>query len=517
MSIRTRVPDRRKVRVRRPWAVGLTAGALVVAAVAFGQPAAAATSPVSQSRGRFLSGTIGDTNLDNLAAIQGETAQNYGGATVTHSNSLNASALNGAVNLPLTGALQLPGAGTVRLGAVNQMAEAASDGSAMGASGAVSNSGGISVGGSAGAPADATIDLAGLGGSAVAQMLGNLKLTLGAVAARADQASVGEPQTGTYQLAGLTIDLTSPAFASLTGPLIAQLTSTLQTLAAQLNATPLGVIAVTGLDKFPAATAASSLELGNGAITASLGSGSIHIDVAALLASLGLDLNHLPANTHLLPYLSRALSSTMPAALSSLFASLQARYLAALGNLGFSIGGTPLNASQLATLTPLLAGGRAALTSAFNQADDKASAAVFTPLASAFGSMLDIIVNGQYTNAGTFTEQAVQLNLGSGSAGAQLALASASVGPGFLGGAADATQPTPSSSRAAGRSPIKIDAGRPGDGSAPQSWIGAIAVLLIAGSAAGFGSLRRRTVQAESLPRPAAQRGSRSHPAAHRG
>jgi hypothetical protein len=479
-------------RFRRRCGVGLAVGALIATTAVHSLPASADTAPVSQSRGRFLSGVIGGTDLDTIAAIAGETAQNYGGATVTHANSLNASALNGAVNLPLTGVLQLPGANTVQLGAVNQIAQAASDGSAMGASGAVSNSGGISVGGSTGAPADATIDLAGLGGSGLAQTLGDLTLSLGAVAARADQASVDGAQTGTYHLAGLSIDLTSPALAQLTGPLVTQLTSALRGLAAQLNSTPLGVITVTGLDTFPSASSAlTSVQLGNGAVTASLTSGAIHIDVAALLASLGLDLNHLPANTHLMPYLSKALSSLLPTALSSMLSSLQSKYLAAFGNLGFSIAGVPLNASQLATLMPVLDSGRTALTNALTQAAGQASTSVFTPLASAFSSMFDVLVNGQSTTGGTFTEQAVQVNLGSGAAGAQVVLASASVGPGTPAQAVDAPLPSPTQTVAAGRSPIKIDAGRPGTGNRPDPWLAGAAVLLIAAAAAGLLSMRR--------------------------
>ena len=64
------------------------------------------------------------------------------------------------ITLPLTNALKLPGGGAISLGVANQVAQARTDGYSYGAAGAVSNSGGVSVGGNDAAyPADATVDL----------------------------------------------------------------------------------------------------------------------------------------------------------------------------------------------------------------------------------------------------------------------------------------------------------------------------------------------------------------------
>src|SRR6266496_762011 len=121
--------------VRRYAAVlaALTAAGI---AVALAPTASAAPTPVSQATGRFLSGSIGGTDLDKLVAVKGESAANDGGAAVTNQHSLNATLLNQQlVNLP--NGIQLPGGGVIRVGGVNQYAQANNSGSAHAAAGAV--------------------------------------------------------------------------------------------------------------------------------------------------------------------------------------------------------------------------------------------------------------------------------------------------------------------------------------------------------------------------------------------
>jgi len=154
-------------------------------AVAFAPTASAAPTPVSQATGRFLSGSIGGTDLDNLVAVKGEAAANNGGDAVTNQHSLNATLLNTQL-LNLPNGIQLPGGAVIKLGAVNQFAQANKTGSAHGASGAVTNSGAIGLGEEAGSPQnDATIDLTNTPLASIA----GLKLSVGAVAATADQAT----------------------------------------------------------------------------------------------------------------------------------------------------------------------------------------------------------------------------------------------------------------------------------------------------------------------------------------
>ena len=421
MAARTTTSDNRRTTARAGGTVALLA--VLAGAIGLGSGAAAdAATPVSQARGQFLSGTIGGRDLSAIASIAGVDAQNFGGSPVVRSNTLQASALN-SINLPLTGVLQLPGGNIVNLGAVGQFSRANGDGSASAASGAIGNSGGIGIGSAPGGlPADATIVLPGPSGSP----LGSIRIEVGAVSASATQQAGTTPsQAGGYRIASLAIDLSSPALAG---------------AGRQLRAAVPGV-PVKGLGQLPAASGLATLSAAGGAVTADLATGTVRIDVAALLTSVGLDLNRLPANTHLLPYLTRALGTLAPTA-----------------------------------------------------AQD-----AFGPLANALSSALDVIVNGQEVTGGTFTQQAVEVNLGSGASGAQLVLASASVGP---SGPAPARVTAAPAAPAAptvqqGRSPIKIDAGRADTTSRAAATpagatVAAVALLVLAGSMWRLVALRRR-------------------------
>ncbi|MDQ1732031.1 MAG: large repetitive protein [Pseudonocardiales bacterium] len=479
-------------------AAGLLASSFIAASLIAAAPSGATTAPISQARGTFLSGLIGGKSLNTVVALNGVTAENYGGPTVTKANSLDASAMDDSVQAPLTGVLQLPGGNVLNLGAVNQFAQAAPDGSAGAASGAVTNSGGISAGGqNSDFPADATLDLSGAGGSSVANTLGNLTLTTGALAATARQdRGVAGAQRGAYKIAGMTLNLTSPAFASVTGELSTTLTTTLAQLPAQLNTAVPGVVAVPGSAAFPdAAAALTSLNLAGGAITADPATGSLHIDVAALLASLGLDLNNLPPNTHLMPYLANALTTSLPAALNSQLSALQSRYTAAFSGLGFSVAGVPVNAGQLALLTPVLNSLQSSISDALASGSASLANTVIQPLTQALASMVDLIVNGQSVNGGTFTEQALQVDLASGTSGAQLVLASASVGPSSAPAVVGAptTPANGASSPLPGRSTIKIDAGRAAVPARSHQRVAGVGVLLLIASSAGLLAARRRS------------------------
>ncbi|HEX3336034.1 MAG TPA: choice-of-anchor G family protein, partial [Jatrophihabitans sp.] len=159
-----------------------------------GGAAGAATLPQAQSVGNFLDATLGGNTLDQVAALEYATAKSPGTQSVQ--NPLNATVLN-AVTLPLTGTLQLPELLGINLGAVNQVAVAEASGHSYGASGAVNNSGGVSVGGNNAAfPADATIDLTANGiagnspipipgGTGSADALGGVQAKIGAVHALA--------------------------------------------------------------------------------------------------------------------------------------------------------------------------------------------------------------------------------------------------------------------------------------------------------------------------------------------
>jgi hypothetical protein len=392
--------------------------------------ASAAPTPVSQASGRFLSGTIGGSDLDNLVAVKGESASNTGGSAETNQHSLNVKVLNTQL-LDLPNGISLPGGGIVKLGLVNQYAQANPTGSAHGASGAVTNSGAVRIGDEPGSPqTDASIDLTS---TPVAQV-GGLKLTVGAVAATADQADgANSAQTGSYELANLRLELNSPTLAGAVKQLTGGTASTpgLSDLIGKLGTSGLPVgalqsVSTNGSVSAMTKTVASlgDIDFGDGAITGSLVNGSLSIDVAKLLKSaLNLDINNLPANTDLLDYVAQAL----PKALANGLVHLKSQLTVLFDKL-------PLNLNGLLSVTTVQSNLALdqllePLTACLGVGSTSLSATALTPLATAVKKLVDITVNVQEHGAGTFTERALRVDL-LGGQGASLNLASASVGPG---------------------------------------------------------------------------------------
>lgn len=133
--------------------VAIVTAALLGAGGSILAAAPATAAPVaSTGQGRFLSGSALGVNLDDILTVTPANAVNSGGATDTDVHPLDVTALN-AVNVDLGGGLNLLGNnGILTLGAVNQYAAANADGSSVAASGAVTNTGGIGVGGQDGVP-----------------------------------------------------------------------------------------------------------------------------------------------------------------------------------------------------------------------------------------------------------------------------------------------------------------------------------------------------------------------------
>ncbi|HEY1529906.1 MAG TPA: choice-of-anchor G family protein, partial [Galbitalea sp.] len=170
--------------------------------------ASAANPAVSYGSGQFLAGTVGGMNLAKLAAVEAASAQNNGSqSTQVSRDPLGVSAL-GATLIHQPAGIQLNLGKVIDLGAANQYAQAASDGSSYAASGAVNNDGGIGVG-KVGTAADgsATVDLDSLLGSKFASVLSDLKLDTSDVSAQA--AGALKNASGSYTLADLNLDFTS--------------------------------------------------------------------------------------------------------------------------------------------------------------------------------------------------------------------------------------------------------------------------------------------------------------------
>lgn len=497
------------VRTRTGRLLAGTVAATVVAAglTLVDSTSASAAAPISQATGRYLSGSIAGTNLDTIAGIEGESATNPADPG-PNKNSLNAELLNKAIQLPFKDGLQLPGLGAIELGAVSQYAAANGDGSALGASGTVDSNGGIGVGGSNGVPkGGATIDLAGLpGAKAVSDALGDLKLTIGAVSARATQVKNGSTQAdpsascvtkpynrvsdpsqaGQYEIAGLTIDLTSNALNSLGAQLFPKLGSAIQALETAIDSALQGVVTIEGLPDASSLAKALSGSAADGSITLSL-TGGVHIDLAGLLAYLGLDLNKLCPNTSLLPYLATALATELPKALVDVVSQLGSGLTDALGKIVVKVGGVPIALSQI---TDQLKAGQAQLTDALTTAGKQLNTAALQPLIVALTkNLLNVVVNGQQESGGKFTETALALKILPSANGVVLDLASASVGPSSAAPTTPPASTTPASPHPSTQIPTGVNAGAADHGGTP---VAPIVLLIIAVLMAGAGAMAWR-------------------------
>jgi hypothetical protein len=367
--------------------------ATVVAAGIAAPGAAAADKPLSQSVGRFLDGSVGGNPIQQLADVKDARAVNPG--TTSAQNPLDVTLL-GKLELPLSNALKLPGGGALTLGAVNQVAVAKSDGYSYGASGAVSNSGGISLGGNDKSfPANATIDLSdkalgsvtipglpAIGGDTTAAALGGVQATIGAVSALAQTKSGGDAVTPQYQIAGLALKLGSPALGALLGQLAAGSTAInglIKQLTDALNGLKgLGLPRLdTVLQKcdITSGTLPSTLSLDGGAIVIDPAKASLTIDIAKLLKQAHLDLNNLPANTDLVAWLlgnlGDILSQGLEGVINGIVNPLQAFGSKCLG----AIAGTGPIGKALGALLDNLKAGQKQFEDAINKIAAQLSAA----------------------------------------------------------------------------------------------------------------------------------------------
>ncbi|WP_188111765.1 choice-of-anchor G family protein [Aeromicrobium fastidiosum] len=198
---------------------------IVTAGISFSANGAATTT--SYSTGRFLSGSIGGTNLDALAQARGVTATNPGNAGPNKNNLdltlLSAIPINvpGGINLDVAKLLGPSGAA----GLVSQYASAESTKKAIGASGAISDSGAVLTT-SGGVPTDAKISLKGGPLAGISDNLASVDLGLGALSS--NTTVDGGTPSRSYNIAGLNLQLGVP----LLGDLVSDLNGALSPLAA---------------------------------------------------------------------------------------------------------------------------------------------------------------------------------------------------------------------------------------------------------------------------------------------
>lgn len=442
----------------------MSAGVVLSGAAA----ASAADKPVSQSTGRFLSGSVLGEDLAALVDLDYAKAFNTGNkATDGEINPLGVTLLN-SLNVPLGPVNLLKGNGLLTLGAVNQAAIARSTGSAVGASGAVTDSGAIAVGGKDDVPAaNASLDLGGLLASTLGtDLVGglvDLDLAVGAISANAKQAT-GEngKQTGDYKIADLKLTLESPLLAGLLGGLnLGSMQGQLTGLTGVLNAldlntllgpvlAPLGTnpqLTATNLPVLSDIVGDQDLSLGSGAVTVNLSNGKITVDIEALLKTLGLDLNNLPPNTELVRLILDAITDRVGDLVRDAVKDLVDDITDAIGDINITGTATPLLgvvpvAVPLGSIQSTLDGVLdAVLDTVLDPVSDLLSdvaGPLLDPLFDTLADLLSIRVNVQSKSGGTFTQRAIQVRVlpdGAGvstaaAGGATVNLASATVGPG---------------------------------------------------------------------------------------
>ncbi|MGH8862821.1 MAG: choice-of-anchor G family protein [Jatrophihabitantaceae bacterium] len=424
-------------------AVALSVGAgstLLFAGVA---PASAA-SPRAQAVGRFLDGAAGGSPIQAIVDLHDARATNPG--TVSDQNPLDIT-VGGQGDIPLSHKLQLPGSGDAfHVGAANQVAAARSSGYSLGASGAVANSGGASLGGQGAGYGNATLDLSqsALPSSPIPlpggnqPSIGSLVASIGAVSARAHTpAGVGSAADTHYGIGSLALTLSSPALAGV----LAQVGNALTP--------PAGLPVSTPACSFKTQLL-STASVGGGALTIDPSSGAVTIDVPAALNALGVNINLLPANTDLLAYVTKYLSSA-----NGLSAGVQQTIGGTLTTQkeNFLACSTALDRTgQLPTFARQLATGQQTLADAIKNVVDKLKAGAgpspLAPITDGLKQALQIGVNvqpngprGSYTSAlratpdqatgvvaGQTIVRAIEIDLGGGK-GVSLALANAAAGP----------------------------------------------------------------------------------------
>ena len=299
--------------------VGAGVGTIVLSAgfaLAAAPAANAQSTAVSYAQGQFLSGTIAGTNLANVAALQAASANNNGSQDiVTSRDPLNATVLQ-TVNVDAPQGVQLDLGNIIDAGAINQYAEAKSNGSSLGASGAIGDDGAIGVGSvGSGAAGDLDVDLDSLLNPKFASVLTDLKLSLNAVSAQA-KADLSTA-SGAYTIADAKLSLSSPAISNLTDKVNQALATMDQQLASMgTDDGSLGnavdgvldpVLGAVGSSADVTVTVDSDAQAkiqdllngayGNGAVSFNLQTGAIDVDLEKLL---GGDINQLAPNTEIL-------------------------------------------------------------------------------------------------------------------------------------------------------------------------------------------------------------------------
>ena len=436
-------PRRRLVRLT---ALGVTVGVAAATIVgSTGASAAAAPKPKAQAVGRFLDGSVGGNPIEQLADVV--DARATAAPNTSNRNPLEAKLL-GQLDLPLGNALQLPGGGALNLGAANQLADANTDGSSLGASGAVSNSGGVSLGGDNSAfPASAQLNLsaAALGSVTLPTLptlpglpttglptgsldaLGGITGSIGAVHGIVQTKKGGKIVTPSSGVADVKLNIGSPALGGLLTQLTAILNPTVLTNLIPTSSLPTGGVSslpgglggiltpilggvgvptggATSTDCSLTATAPTSIPLEQGAVVIDIANATISVDVGKLVkVLLGKDISNLDtSNFDLVDFLVTNLPKILSTGLTSLVTGitdpLEAQFKACVGLINAVPVVGSVTSGLITTLLGILDTGKTQLLGAISTVTaplTSASAAPLTALASGLKQVIDIGLNVQ--------------------------------------------------------------------------------------------------------------------------
>jgi hypothetical protein len=342
--------------------------------------------------------------------FQPAVAENDGGETVIDVGALDLSALE-ALGLEL-GPLDLLGAdGLLDLGALNQYAEAAGDGSSHAAAGAVSDLGVIDI------PVDAVPAESGAGITISSESLGlgelvALSVEAAAIASTATWPAGGEPE-GDYVVADLTVRVGGSLPVDETTAMVEEL----ETATAPVD-DALGVLGgLLGVD--------TDIEVPD-----PLEDGALVISLDDLLATLGVEsINDLPPGTDLLEHLVQAVITLLTETADDVVDQVRAAVDDLTGSPEFDTVCNP----------PLLPPNPACgivdtavdtVDTAATDAVDSATSALAEPLAEATSGLLALPVGSESVNdAGSFSKTALSAVIGPDGEIGRVDLATSTVGP----------------------------------------------------------------------------------------
>jgi len=302
----------------KPLIAGVTTFALGLSGALLTAGAAHAAPGSGEATARYLSGTLLERSLDDVVALQGETAlaNTDTEEVVTESGDLELSVLGSLLNLQVADGVEIPLTVT-DAGVVGQYAQATQTGEARAASGAITSDGIIDVdpGGPAGGAL--TLDLTQLIGDDLADEVANLTLSTGVNSASAEKLGT-DPATGDYAIAELTTTLTSPVIADLSGALLAagddveatvdgllgpdgSLVDELTTTLSGLGLAEVDAAVALDLEPVLADLLGANEVLGvDGPVQVNLLTGEVIVDIAAVLEANGRDLNALEPGEEIL-------------------------------------------------------------------------------------------------------------------------------------------------------------------------------------------------------------------------